>query len=52
MSKEEIERRITMLESNLFYLRMKDHWSGMDYDRADEIRNEISNLKKMIKGKE
>lgn len=52
MNEEEAKRKVIRLKNNLFYLQMKDHWTMADYKQADEYRDEIRNLEKMIKGKE
>jgi protein-arginine kinase activator protein McsA len=48
MTEEEAKRKVVRLKNNLFYLQMKDHWTMADYEQADEYRDEIRNLEKMI----
>lgn len=47
MSKEEAKVKIEKLEMQRFYLAMKDNWSHADYEKDEEIKNEIKKLKKI-----
>ena len=48
MTREEIEARIEELESDSFYLDMKDHWTSADFDRSRAMFNERMKLKKQL----
>ena len=48
MTKEDIKKRIEILEENRFYLAMKDTWNAEDYRKNDEWFTEIIELKKLL----
>lgn len=47
-TREEITKRIDELETRAFYLDMKDRWNRQDYQRMDEYRREIRELKREL----
>ena len=47
-TREEITERIERLETNAFYLNMKDRWTRQDYKTMDEYNREIRQLKKEL----
>lgn len=49
MTREEIEKRIDELESDNFYLQMKDMWNGDDYERDRKQKQKIKEYKQMLK---
>ena len=49
MTKREIEERIEKLEDSRFYLSMKDFWDRRDYQRDNELCNEIRKLREELK---
>lgn len=49
MTKKEILEKLEKLETEKFYLDMKDHWEGSDYLRAASLTTEIHTLKKKLK---
>ena len=48
MTRTEIIERIDELETNAFYLDMKDRWTQDDYHTMDKWRREIRELKKEL----
>lgn len=40
------EEKIRELENKRFFLAMKDNWTTKDFDRDEELRREIEELKK------
>ena len=40
------EERIEELENRRFFLAMKDFWDRRDFERDEELRREIEELKK------
>ena len=48
MTIEEIKAKIEELESEKFYLAMKDHWNDKDYQYDRELFREIQALKAML----
>lgn len=40
------EERIRELENKRFFLAMKDFWNRKDFERDEELRKEIEELKK------
>lgn len=48
MTRTEIIERIDKLETNAFYLDMKDRWTQDDYRTMNEWRREIRELKKKL----
>ena len=48
MTRTEIIERINELETNAFYLDMKDRWTQDDYRTMDKWRREIRELKKEL----
>lgn len=48
MTRAEIIERIDQLETNAFYLDMKDRWTFEDYRTMDKWRREIRELKKEL----
>lgn len=48
MTRTEIIERIDKLETNAFYLNMKDRWTQGDYRTMNEWRREIRELKKEL----
>lgn len=49
MTRTEIIERINRLETNAFYLNMKDRWTQDDYRTMNKWRREIRELKKELK---
>lgn len=47
-TREDIKKRIEVLEENRFYLAMKDTWNAEDYKRNDEWYSEIIELEKLL----
>lgn len=50
MAREEIIKKIDNLETERFYLKMKDHWSSNDFDYDRELYYQIRELKKALEG--
>ena len=50
MAREEIIKKIDNLETEQFYLKMKDHWSSNDFDYDRELYYQIRELKKALEG--
>ena len=48
MTKAEIEKRIDELETQRFYLAMKDRWNADDYRTDNKWFNELLDLKKKL----
>ena len=48
MTKNEIIKRLEVLDREDFFLLMKDVWNSNDYKKADEIHAEQRNLTKML----
>lgn len=48
MTVTEIENKIAELETEMFYLRMADHWAPEDYAFSYKLNCEILQLKKML----
>jgi ribosomal protein L29 len=46
MTKKEIIKKIEELENKVFYLKMKDRWTGRDYFTMDRLQGEIKELRK------
>ena len=40
------EEKIRKLENKRFFLAMKDNWTRKDFERDEELRREIEELKK------
>ena len=40
-----MSKTLEKLENDYFMLQMQDHWDSGDYRYADELREEIKNLK-------
>ncbi len=40
------EEKIRELENRRFFLAMKDNWTRKDFERDEELRREIEELKK------
>ena len=40
------EEKIRELENTRFFLAMKDNWNRKDFERDEELRKEIEELKK------
>ncbi len=49
MSKEEILNQIDKLESQIFFLDMKDNWTVNDHGRSSHWHNQVLELKKQFK---
>lgn len=48
MTKTEMLKRIDTLESNIFYLEMKDFWNAEDRELLREWKRELKELKKAV----
>ena len=48
MTKEDIIKEIDALETQLFFLNMKDTWSGDDYETERKYERRIKELKKEL----
>lgn len=48
MAREEIIKKIDNLETERFYLKMKDHWSSNDFEYDRELYYQIRELKKTL----
>lgn len=48
MKKEEIKRRISDINSELFCLSCKDHMDNADFDYERELESEKAELKKKL----
>ena len=48
MTREMIKEEIDKLETRLFFLNMKDRWSGNDYTLYRELNKNIRELKKAL----
>lgn len=46
MTIEEIDKEIKTLEETRFYLQMKDHWTGEDFEKDAELTIKIRELKR------
>lgn len=44
------EEKIQKLENLRFFLAMKDNWTRTDFERDEQLRREIEELKKIKKG--
>lgn len=47
-TREEITKRIEQVETNAFYLHMKDRWTRQDYRTMDEYNRELRQLKREL----
>jgi hypothetical protein len=47
-TREEITKRIDELETRACYLDMQDRWNRQDYQRMDEYRRGIRELKREL----
>ena len=50
MAREEIIKKIDNLETERFYLKMKDYWSSNDFEHDRELYYQIRELKKALEG--
>ena len=50
MAREEIIKKIDNLETERFYLKMKDYWSSNDCDHDRQLYYQIRELKKALEG--
>ena len=50
MAREEMIKKIDELETERFYLKMKDHWSSNDFEHDRELYYQIRELKKAVVG--
>ena len=48
MTREEIMKRIDELETEQFYLKMKDYWASNDFEHDRELYYQIRELKKAL----
>ena len=48
MAREEIIKRIRVLNDRRFLLAMKDHWTREDFDKDREMSNEIFELERSL----
>ena len=48
MTREEIIKKIEVIEANRFYLAMKDRWSRADFDTDHKWWNELMDLKEKL----
>ena len=49
MTREEIMEKIDSLETEQFYLKMKDYWTSNDFEHDRELYHQIRELKKALK---
>ena len=45
---KEIEARIDELETDIFFLYMKEHWTREDWLKDEELHNELTALKRQL----
>ncbi len=48
MAREEIIKKIDELETEQFYLKMKDHWTSNDFNHDRKLYYQIRELKKAL----
>ena len=48
MAREEIMKRIDELETERFYLKMKDYWSSNDFEHDRKMYYQIRELEKAL----
>lgn len=47
-TKEEIEKTIEAIKTRQFYLAMKDHWSGADFEQDRKFSADIRELEREL----
>ncbi len=48
MTRQELEKKIEILEKRRFFLNMKDGWNYNDFQLDNKLKKEIEELEKML----